>query len=214
MTDGGTFNGQTVTGLGIAKVARIYYDGSTTHAHVGERLRGPRQRAPAGVHEPGRHGRASPRPTASRSRDAVAAVEMSTDPRRRRRRPTAPACAGGQSPTNLFFDDLENTGQRQLDQREAGLVLPAERRTRSSFDATYATSGDHELLGRLRRRATARSYSIAMNSSVAIPAGSSAFLRFNHAYGFEDDPSGDYDGGVLEYSTNSGVDLDRRRFAA
>ena len=39
MTDGGTFNGQTVTGLGIAKVARIYYEVADHDADLGERLR-------------------------------------------------------------------------------------------------------------------------------------------------------------------------------
>ena len=40
---------------------------------------------------------------------------------------------------------------------------------------------------------------IRMTNSVAIPAN--AYLHFNHAFGFEDDPAGAYDGGVLEYST-------------
>ena len=44
-----------------------------------------------------------------------------------------------------------------------------------------------------------------MNSSVAIPAGLTTYLRFNHAYGFEDDAGHAYDGGVLEYSTNNGA---------
>jgi hypothetical protein len=50
----------------------------------------------------------------------------------------------------------------------------------------------------------AAEFSIAMTSSVAVPAGGDAYLRFNHAYGFED---GDvaYDGGVLEYSTDAGA---------
>jgi hypothetical protein len=39
-----------------------------------------------------------------------------------------------------------------------------------------------------------------MNSSIALPAN--AYLHFAHAYGFED---ANFDGGVLEYSTNGGV---------
>ena len=38
-----------------------------------------------------------------------------------------------------------------------------------------------------------------MTRSVAIPAGATAYLRFNHAYGFEDDATGAYDGGIVEY---------------
>ena len=44
-----------------------------------------------------------------------------------------------------------------------------------------------------------------MTRSVAIPAGATtAYLRFDHAYGFEDNGATAYDGGVLEISTNGG----------
>ena len=44
-----------------------------------------------------------------------------------------------------------------------------------------------------------------MTSSVSIPTGQTVYLHFKHAFGFEDDSSGGvYDGGILEYSTNSG----------
>src|SRR5680860_1325054 len=67
----------------------------------------------------------------------------------------------------------------------------------------YATSGTGNFWG--DDQATVGDYSISMNASVPIPAGSTAYLRFNHAYGFEDDGGGAYDGGVLEYSTNNGA---------
>jgi hypothetical protein len=40
---------------------------------------------------------------------------------------------------------------------------------------------------------------------VKIPTGKSTYLHFKHSYGFEDDTSAAYDGGVLEYSTNNGT---------
>ena len=43
-----------------------------------------------------------------------------------------------------------------------------------------------------------------MTVDVSLPAGSQAFLHFNHAYMFEDTGSTKYDGGVLEVSTNGG----------
>ena len=42
-----------------------------------------------------------------------------------------------------------------------------------------------------------------MATPVALPAG--AWLRFNHAYGFEDDAGSAYDGGIVEYSINNGT---------
>jgi len=44
-----------------------------------------------------------------------------------------------------------------------------------------------------------------MTSSVALPGGSTPYMRFNHAYRFEADSAGNYDGGVVEYSTNGGA---------
>ena len=43
-----------------------------------------------------------------------------------------------------------------------------------------------------------------MTNNVAIPAG--ARLQFNHSFGFENDFDGsNFDGGVIEYSTNGGA---------
>ena len=36
LTDGGTFNGKTVTALGIDKVARIYYEAERPHPDLGQ----------------------------------------------------------------------------------------------------------------------------------------------------------------------------------
>ena len=44
-------------------------------------------------------------------------------------------------------------------------------------------------------------------TGILIPAG--AFLRYRHAYGFEDDIGGTYDGGVVDYSTNNGATWNR-----
>jgi hypothetical protein len=63
----------------------------------------------------------------------------------------------------------------------------------------YATSGTQMLWGNDSNVAS-DSFG-AMNLNVALPGGSQPYLRFSHAFGFEDP---DYDGGWLEYSTNSG----------
>ena len=79
MTDGGTFNGRTVTGPRASRRSRA----STTRSQTALLTSGSDYadlgtRAPAGVRRTCRHRRASPPPTAPRSRNAVAAIEMST----------------------------------------------------------------------------------------------------------------------------------------
>jgi len=131
--------------------------------------------------------------------DAVAAVEMSTLPPAAPN-PEAPVCGSGLVPADLFADDLENPSSGNWT-AQAGWYYP--QNPNPFFDATYATSGTRNMWG--DDQGSKGDYSISMNRSIAIPAGSSAFLRFNHAYGFEDDGGGGYDGGVLEVSTNNGA---------
>ena len=43
-----------------------------------------------------------------------------------------------------------------------------------------------------------------MTSDVSLPAGSTPYLRFKHAFDFEHSSNGTYDGGIVEVSTNGG----------
>jgi len=199
ITDGGAFNGRTVTGLGIPKASRIYYEVQTamlTSASDYADLASALQQACTNLVGTGGITTADCVEVA----DAAAAVEMSTDPPAARA-PEAPVCASGLVPTNLFFDDLENTSSGNWT-AQGGWYYPP---NPPFFDGTYATSGTKNLWG--DAPATRGDSSIAMTSSVAIPSGNPAYLRFNHAYGFEDNTFGTtaaFDGGVLEYSTNNG----------
>ena len=111
--------------------------------------------------------------------------------------------------TAFWSDDLENTASgRWTAQTLAGsnswyyppTVNPY------GFDATYATSGVMNLWGYDQYQSS--DSAMAMAAPVALPA--SAWLRFNHAYGFEDDAGSAYDGGIVEYSINNGTQLGRR----
>jgi len=201
MTDGGTLNGGTVTGLDIPKVSQIYYEVQTsmlTSASDYADLNSALQQACTNLI--GTAGITAA--DCAEVTDAVTAVEMNTVPPAAPA-PEAPTCASGLVPTNLFFDNLENTGSGNWT-AQAGWYYP--QNPNPFLDATYATSGTTNFWG--DDQDTLGDYSIAMTSSVAIPAGSTAFLRFNHAYGFEDDTFGTtqaFDGGVLEYSTNGGA---------
>jgi bacillolysin len=202
MTDGATFNGQSVTGLGIAKASRIWYEAAANMLTSASDYADLATALPqACTNLVGTAGITAA--DCTEVSQAVAAVEMNVPPPAAPN-PEAPVCTTG-SPTDLFFDDLENT-------TSGNWVLQTGSGTNEwyypqnsnpyGFDATYATSGDMNFWG--YNRSAASDYSITKASNVAIPSGSTAFLRFRHAYGFEDDPSRAYDGGVLEYSTNNG----------
>ncbi|HEX2025878.1 MAG TPA: M4 family metallopeptidase [Actinomycetota bacterium] len=203
MTDGATFNGQTVTGLGIPRASRIWYEvaanmltSASDYADLATAL------PQACANLIGTAGITAA--DCTEVAEAVLAVEMNLTPPAAPN-PEAPVCGVAQSPTDLFVDDLENTGSGNWTlQTGSGTnewYYP-QNSNPYSFDATYATSGDTNFWG--YNRSATSDYSIAKASNVAIPSGSTTYLRFRHAYGFEDDSSRAYDGGVLEYSTNNG----------
>ena len=123
----------------------------------------------------------------------------------------ASACAGGQTPDPAFSDNLENPAQRQLGggvaprPRPERLLLPGTPNT-AGLDATYASSGTTNIWGVDAGSVT--DSAIAMTKSVTVPSG--GFMRFAHAHSFESGEGNNYDGGVIEYSTDGRRSLDRR----
>jgi bacillolysin len=204
MTDGGTFNGRTVTKLGstseasITKVAKIYYEVQTNlltsasdyqdlHANLSQgctNLIGT-----AGI-------------TAANCReveDATLATQMNLRPILAPN-PDAPICAAGKTKTNLFFDNLENPASGNWS-KQSNWYYP-QNPNPFDVDLTYATSGKYNMWG--DDPASRSDHSITKVSGVKVPAGKTTYLRFNHAYGFEDGGAFN-DGGVLEYSTDNGT---------
>jgi Zn-dependent metalloprotease len=210
VTDGGSFNGRTTTGLGITKTAKIWYRVQTTlftSAADYQDLADDLQQAcsdligTAGI-------------TAAdcqQVQNAVAATELNQQPTSC---PAthAPLCDGSQTPVNLFFDDLENPASGRWSSSASVGTNPwyyPQNVNPYNFDFSYATSGQYNIWGEdLETRSDA---TMRMTSSVALPAGgtssleeSTPYLHFNHAWAFEYDAGGLYDGSVLEYSTNGG----------
>jgi bacillolysin len=193
LTDGGTFNGQTVTGLGITKVAKIYYEVQRTllvsgsdYADLYNSLYQACQNliGTAGI-------------TAGdcqEVRDATNAVEMNQQPVANFNT-DVPFCPGNLVPNNSFFDNFEaGTGQWTF-----GALSGTNRWGLDSPYGSYAHSGVHFLYANDFPATTSNSFA-AMKNSVPLPAN--AFLHFAHAYGFE---GPNYDGGILEYSINGGT---------
>ncbi|MBA3307268.1 MAG: M4 family metallopeptidase [Chloroflexi bacterium] len=213
MVDGQTFNGQTVTGLGIDKAAAVWYrveaqylGSASDYADLGAALN---QACSDLVGTTPKNGAGSPSAsgafTAANCTEvsqAVLATEMALQPTAPdTSAPEAAVCTSG-TPVNAFFDDLENTASGNWTTAAIGTspitwYYPQTSHSYDGWDPTYATSGDTNIWGD-NLDATSDSV-IRMTSGVTIPAG--GLLHFKHAYGFEDG----YDGGIVEYQIGSGT---------
>lgn len=196
MSEGGTFNQQTVSKIGITNTAKILYEAQTnllTAASDYQNLFDVLQQACTNLI--GINGINST--TCAGVRNAVLATAMDQQPASCSV-PKPPICPINQVVVNSFFDDMENPNSglwtRQIiggnsnvwSYSYAGMVIGG---TRSTYGRDYAFLTDS---------------SIRMATAVQIPAN--AFLRFNHAFNFEQSNSGSaWDGGVLEHSTDGGI---------
>lgn len=191
MTDGDTFNGKTVTGLGIAKVGKIYYE-AQRHLLLSGSDYGDLYNALYQACQNLIGGGVTSAGDCQEVRDATDAVEMNGQPVADYNADAA-VCPTG-SPSNLFFDNMESGAGNWT---FGGIIGPTHWSDNWYFDFNH--SGNHHLYGDDYSTSNSDSFA-AMNSSVALPAN--AYLHFYHAYGFEDP---DWDGGILEYSTNNGA---------
>jgi hypothetical protein len=202
MTDGGGFNGKTVTGLGYAKVADLFYEVQTnlltSAADYADLYDALLQACTNLGYSAG---------DCQEVKDTVDATEMNLQPTSCQA-PEAPICTIGQSPSNLFFDDIESGAGNWTIGSNQGTAYWFVPQTTSTIglNQPYATSGDGNIWGfdqGLNFGGTSDTF-LGMNSDITLPAN--AYLHFNHAFGFESDSAGSpyYDGGVLEYSTDSG----------
>ena len=188
MVDGGSFNGQTVVGLGITKVAKIYYEVQTNFLTSGSDY--------ADLFDALYQGCTNLIGTSGinagdcqQVRNATLAVEMNLQPEPNFNTDAA-ICPAGQVTTNIFFDDLESGPAKWATNNSS----------RWGVASIYAHSGGYGLWGDdFMSTSGASDSNVSMVNSVLVP--SNAFLHFAHAYGFE---GPDYDGGVVEYSINGG----------
>jgi hypothetical protein len=190
MTDGGSFNGRTVTGLGIAKVARIYYEAQTnllvSASDYGD-LYSLLQQACNNLIVAG----VTTAADCIQVKNALDAVEMSAQPSGCAA-PEAAICTTGK-PLSVYSSDFES-------QSGWSLQTPVGTPSWEYLNEPYATSGTVSYLGQSQPIVTS---SIGFTSTdVSVP--SNAFLHFRHVYDFEFDDGGSYDGGTVEYSTNGG----------
>jgi hypothetical protein len=187
---GGAFNGQTITGIGIPKAAQIYYEVETHLLTSGSDYQDLYDYLPQACQNLiGLHSITAA--DCAQVKKAVIATQMNLTPATFR--PEAPICAAGQTPNNLFFDDMENTASGKWN---FAAITGDNAWSYSTF--AYNTSGTHHLEG--ADLATTSDSTATMATGVAIPAN--AFMHFRHYYYFQS--GSNYDGGVLEYSINGG----------
>ena len=201
ITDGGTFNGQTVVGLGSFKAAQIYYRVQTSFLGPGSDyldLYGALQQAcisliggPAGI-------------TAvdcQQVTKAVTATEMHLAPVTAGARLTAPVCnAGAIAGETLFSDDMESG----LGKWVTSASHPEARwgsYTGSSQSGTHSLHGPDVAVGPSSAPNRSTTSSLRMAAGLSIPIGTS-YLRFDHSFNLEGNAGNTrfYDGGVVEYS--------------
>jgi hypothetical protein len=191
MTDGGSFNGKTITGLGIAKVAAIYYQVQTNYLTSGSGYGDLYNYLLQACLNLVGGSEGITNSDCEEVLEATQAVEMNLEPSSGFN-PDAEVCAAGSMPSNLFFDDLESGAGNWVVGAVSG-------ENAWWYDSDYSSSGTRMLWGDDRVE-LADSY-VALAADVTLASGSQPYLIFNHSFGF-DQPN--KEGGWLEYSTNSG----------
>ncbi len=196
MVDGGSFNSQTVVGLGIPKVAKIYYYAQTSlltsGADYADLYYALQTSCQAQV---GTHGITAN--DCLQVKRALDAVEMNMQPVIGYN-PDAPVCTSPYLPLNHYVEDFENGASNWT---SGGLVGP----NRWSYGSPYgkfAHSGTNFLYADDYPASTSLSF-VRMNNPVQIPPEGK--MLFHHAYFFEYSGTFYYDGGVLEYSVDNGL---------
>jgi len=187
MAKGGAFNGRTVTPLGITKMAKVWYEVQTHFLTSGsdyQDLYDGLQQACANLMGVG----VTNQNDCQQVKNAVDATEMNLQPINAPA-PEAPLCPAGQSPQNIFLDDMENAASANW---VAG--------TGWQYVSGYATSGTYSWFAADQPATGDASLAMAPSKAVLLPAGTS-YLHFRHAYDLEDG----YDGGVVEYTTDGGT---------
>jgi hypothetical protein len=203
MASGGSFNGQDVTGIGVDRMARLYYlvmtewlTSASDYADLGDALVG------ACDDLVGSFG-FTPADCLAVSR-TVTATQMNLRPLQLA--PSeAPTCGAGRIPQDVFSDDLEDTESglwrhTSFVGRARGWYYPPNPNNDRTWDGTWASSGDKNLYGvdQARRSDTV----MRLVPPIAdLPAG--AFLRFEHGYSF-DRGSKRFDGGLVEIRLDGG----------
>jgi len=190
MADGGTYNGRSITGIGLAKAAAIQYRALTTYLTSGSTFADNALALNQSCTDlAGTLGITSG--DCQQVSTAILAVEMANPwPCAGATPPPATYCPIGSVPSPIFADGFEAGGTSWVISSTSSTNWTlrndfARTGTRSAWGLDVSGTSDHRL---------------AMLNAVVLPAA--ARLSFDHAFEFEHGSATFYDGGVLEYSTD------------
>lgn len=206
MTDGGSLNGVSVQGLGVAKASQIWYETASNLLNSASDFQDLGNALPqACFNLVGNNGITSD--DCQQVQNAVDATLLLQRPQFCSL-PKAPICEDGLHPNYLFQDDLENPAsgnwQPETLSGQNAWYYP-QNNNPYGIDLTYATSGRYNIVG--DNLDVESDSALQMSRDVLLPNGNTAYLRFNHSFEFEADWISNvaYDGGLVEYSTDQGA---------
>ncbi len=205
LVDGGTYNGVTITGIGLDKGGRIEYRALTHYLLSGSDFLDNYNALIQSANDlVGTYGITAD--DCIQVSNALNAVQMNF------RWPCSPLqplvpdlCPPGATVSNIFFDDLENTTSGNWQTTVTAGTYNHWIGGAGDYGLywdVFATSGTESFWGYDASRAGSSAVQLALD--VPIPTGD-VRMQFNHSYGFENSGITYYDGGVLEYSTNAGA---------
>ncbi|MCC7181745.1 MAG: M4 family metallopeptidase [Acidobacteria bacterium] len=197
MVDGGTYNGRTITGIGLAKAGLIQYRALTTYLTSGSTFADNSTAVNQSCTDLVGTGGITAG-DCSQVASAILAVEMASPwPCTGATPPPATFCPAGGAPVPAFSDGFESGGANWNVSTTSG--------TNWGLGNFFARSGDISAYGEDTSAIADRR--IAMTNPVVIPAAGRMY--FDHAFEFEHSGATTfYDGGVLEYSTNGTTWID------
>lgn len=210
MTDGGSFNGYTISGIGPTKTAQIFYRVQTellTSASDYSDLYNAVNTSCSSL--VGQYGITTA--NCGEVNKALLAVEMNGNPNSSYcKAKTAPVCSAGLTPQYTFSDDLEDTNSGNwtliTDGGSTNYWAYPQNPNYLNADMTNATSGVTNLFG--YDAPTAGDYSIATTNDIKLPADDISYFLFNHEFMFDYSISGSTinyeDKGYIEYSVDGG----------
>lgn len=192
MTEGDSFNGYTIVGIGMQKVAAIYYLVQTSYLTSGADYTDLYYAVGQACLSLVGAGDGILASDCEEVQKALDAVEMNLSPNANYN-PHAQVCAVNETPETLFHDDFESGVSNWISRALSGTDL-------WWYSSGYSVSGEHMLWAEdafNNSDATAE-----MNQDIALPLDRTAYLHFNHAFGFE---YPNYDGGWVEVSLDGGA---------
>jgi bacillolysin len=195
IADGGTFNGQTVVGLGLDKTARIYYQVETTLLGPGSDYLDLFHVLPqACTNLIGTAGITAG--DCAEVTKAVTATEMDKFPTTAGAHLTAPVCDAGTVQSSVLFNDnmeVNNGNWTTTSTTPSAVWGYFTGSSQSGVKSLFAPNVGLIALS-----------SVQSTPTIAVPSGTTSYLRFDHSFEMDYDSGHFYDGGVVEYSVNGG----------